>query len=528
MGGLHKIFYTLVFTGSTLYAEDTNVVINEGKFDYSIIDHNREDLTITSVVFTDTQVEATMPGFTSYTEKVIIDSCIFTHEIQQAAIYLNSYPNYEITNSEFDCETTTSVYIYESGYGSTYLIEDNEIDGNNQGTAIYLYHGIADILGSNDFHENTYGIMGDNNSDIYILGDQSSPYQSISNNDQGIKVSHNSFPTRINYNDIKINDDYHITCSDHSGRPHDIEMNYWGSPNSPAGYLYPDSIYYDYLPVWNHRGNRYVNEAQLLYVTAKDNIESENYFEAQQNFFDVITYYPETEYAKASMKCLLNIEKHVNDDFEGLQTYFLMNTTIQNSPELSILANDLANYCNLYLREFEDAIGYYEEIIEDPSSITDSIFAVIDAGYTYLLMEDLGYRSDHIGTIPSLKPNSWMEFEKKRDLLLGIITEYPDPDEEQGIVIPELPTLNKNYPNPFNPTTTITFSIPEESSASLTVYNIKGQKVKTLISTELNSGFHETVWDGRDENGVNVSSGVYFYTLKTLDQQIYKKMILMK
>jgi hypothetical protein len=102
-------------------------------------------------------------------------------------------------------------------------------------------------------------------------------------------------------------------------------------------------------------------------------------------------------------------------------------------------------------------------------------------------------------------------------------------DEEQDIV-PEIDrtVLNSNYPNPFNPTTHINFSIPKEGKVNLSVYNIKGQLVKTLVNRRIISGSHIVNWNGQDNTGKRVSSGVYFYKLKTGDKEISKKMLLLK
>ena len=71
-----------------------------------------------------------------------------------------------------------------------------------------------------------------------------------------------------------------------------------------------------------------------------------------------------------------------------------------------------------------------------------------------------------------------------------------------------------NYPNPFNPTTTINYSLKENSKVSINIYNIKGQKVKQLVSDQFPAGQHSVVWDGRDSYDKQVSSGIYFYKLK--------------
>ncbi len=85
-----------------------------------------------------------------------------------------------------------------------------------------------------------------------------------------------------------------------------------------------------------------------------------------------------------------------------------------------------------------------------------------------------------------------------------------------------------NYPNPFNPETKIEYSIPSESKIELSIYNIKGQKVRLLVSGQLSAGKHSVVWEGKDENEKPVGSGLYFYKLRTEDKVLTKKMLLLK
>ena len=89
--------------------------------------------------------------------------------------------------------------------------------------------------------------------------------------------------------------------------------------------------------------------------------------------------------------------------------------------------------------------------------------------------------------------------------------------------------LKGNYPNPFNPTTTIEFSIQNESQIELSVFNIKGQKIKNLVHNELLKGSHSIIWNGDDETGKSVSSGVYLYKLIVNDKTVaMKKCLLLK
>ena len=90
-------------------------------------------------------------------------------------------------------------------------------------------------------------------------------------------------------------------------------------------------------------------------------------------------------------------------------------------------------------------------------------------------------------------------------------------------------TLHQNYPNPFNPSTTISFSASQRGSAMLEIYDLTGRLVRTLLSGEVAAGNHSVLWDGRNERGTSVGSGVYFYRLKLgTDFVSSKKMILMR
>ena len=106
--------------------------------------------------------------------------------------------------------------------------------------------------------------------------------------------------------------------------------------------------------------------------------------------------------------------------------------------------------------------------------------------------------------------------------------EYEETSTDDDIVI-NCNKLIGNYPNPFNPATTISFSTTEYTeNTEISIYNLKGQKVKTLVNNKLDEGSHHVVWDGTNENNQPVSSGVYFYKLQTGTYSAVKKMILMK
>ena len=87
---------------------------------------------------------------------------------------------------------------------------------------------------------------------------------------------------------------------------------------------------------------------------------------------------------------------------------------------------------------------------------------------------------------------------------------------------------SSNYPNPFNPSTTIEYSLPESGEVEISIYNIKGQKVKQLVRECQEPGTHTILWDGKDTENKSVGSGVYFYIVKTERESLINKMIMLK
>jgi 5'-nucleotidase/UDP-sugar diphosphatase len=101
-------------------------------------------------------------------------------------------------------------------------------------------------------------------------------------------------------------------------------------------------------------------------------------------------------------------------------------------------------------------------------------------------------------------------------------------EDETGVSQPQEFQLLQNYPNPFNPETDISYNLPEDSHVKLTVYNLLGQTVKTLVDEYQSAGSKRVTWDGTDEQGNKVASGVFLYKLQAGTLTDTKKMILMK
>ena len=128
-------------------------------------------------------------------------------------------------------------------------------------------------------------------------------------------------------------------------------------------------------------------------------------------------------------------------------------------------------------------------------------------------------------------PLYYMQLEPSRDFIdlvleqkFNEVTAIPNPVSE----VPSAYQLGQNYPNPFNPTTTISYNLKENSKVEITIFSLLGQKIRTLVDGWESAGFRTVRWDGRDDSGSLVASGVYIYRLKADRFIATRKMILLR
>jgi len=112
-------------------------------------------------------------------------------------------------------------------------------------------------------------------------------------------------------------------------------------------------------------------------------------------------------------------------------------------------------------------------------------------------------------------------------LLQKALGSYPLDVKPTGDIPKEF-ALNQNYPNPFNPSTTISFALPQNEQVKLEVYDILGNLVKTVVNQQMSAGTYTVVWNGFDQNGARVASGVYLYRLQAGSFSTVKKMLMLK
>lgn len=134
--------------------------------------------------------------------------------------------------------------------------------------------------------------------------------------------------------------------------------------------------------------------------------------------------------------------------------------------------------------------------------------------YKIKAVDNVGNKSDFSNTVSTLEP--------------GVTPKSIDVFNIEKNILPTTLSLIGNYPNPFNPTTTIVFGLPEAQKITLTIYNVQGKKVTELVNGVMKAGFHRVIWNGCNTLGQKVSSGIYIYELRAGDKRLVKKMLLTK
>ena len=166
--------------------------------------------------------------------------------------------------------------------------------------------------------------------------------------------------------------------------------------------------------------------------------------------------------------------------------------------------------------------------VQDSSSNNYEVWSNFEANQRDIFFINIDGQIDTSFNITPYNPSNPDDVTYIKELILSFRGSDNSSLSSKVELTPESFTLYQNYPNPFNPSTEISFSMDVASDVNLTIYNMLGQKVKVLENALLAAGTHSYTWNGQDELGQKVSTGVYLYTLSDGTQTISKKMALMK
>ncbi|MCK4678942.1 MAG: T9SS type A sorting domain-containing protein [Bacteroidales bacterium] len=469
-------------------------------------------------------------------KSAIVSDCNFTTDNNMVAIDLWDYNLYDISNNTID-GYAHGIQIMQSGYGQAkqQMISDNTITNCIQ-CGILMYGTLGTVY-RNHITNNMYGVWLVDNSSIRLCGysgaQSLSETQTIEDNDSfEVYASQNSFPFYFRFNGIIDEDNLGaphdpLVYHSHSGGSliKDVRYNCWGENFDPEEDFYPGEYLWD--PIWcpGDGDNSAPDPDEDMYEIAYNLFDAGDYIGAKSMYEMLIDQYPQSEYAKAAMHDLFALEKFVSDDYNSLKQYYANDSTIQSEPELAEMGGYLVSKCDVKLENWPDPIDYFENIILDPETLEDSIFAIIDLGYVYFVMENSGYKSAYTGNLIQYKPASKEQFIEYRNYLLSLIPGDKMSKTMKG-KIAELKAgeLLQNVPNPFRESTQIWYKLENESNIQLNIFNYTGQLILSIDEGTKTKGTHFFKFDAS-----GLKSGIYFYSIningKTTDS---KKMMIMK
>lgn len=406
---------------------------------------------------------------------------------------------------------TSALELFDLGeYGLNYCkFIDNQ-------SGIIVYNSIVDsrgssysnggvgikVLNSGVFNASgTYGVNNIENNEIGIFTDNSYPnltegFNSIDNTGYNIYINDISIGIEAKYN--WWGDAYEPAFIDKFNCPYMVEYSYWLEQPYVA------------------KGQDANNEG---FFYAEDLRSSMQWFQAIQ-IYQTICNDPSDPFrypaARAMMQCYMKL-----NDGQGYISWLTQSIVTCNDTDYILYLNKLKALTKRALHQYQEALDYYETILENNPSYADSCYAIIDIGFTWLESNN-NLQSKR----QSLRPCSVQSHLSTTRALLSSIQNNTVLGSD--IVPAKEVILNQNYPNPFNPSTTISYFLPEKTDTDIKIYNVKGQLVRTYRNLGQERGIQKIVWDGRDKKGTTVASGVYFYKLDTNDATIIKKCLLLK
>ncbi|MGE5318049.1 MAG: T9SS type A sorting domain-containing protein, partial [Chloroflexota bacterium] len=448
-----------------------------------------------------------------------VTGCNFTNNLSDMiGINLSRYGCYFISGNTIS-NYYDGIEINNSGLGKSgnQKIESNIIHSCT-GNGIIAYSSIGSIY-KNTIYDNYYGVRFMNDCSFALHGDPTATIltqtQEIRDNvNTEVYASEFSFPYYFRYNSI--------VDADNLGKPSDpllwfdrpvyanttkadVAYCHWGTGFNPAQDFMGNNVIFLTYPQWTPGTISPVGPDEDLYTTASTYFADGSYQLAKSQYQLLIDLYSKSQYAEAAIKDLVRLEEYVGKNYAGLKEYFLTNDSIVNDTLLSEIAEISANQCDIRQENYALAIEWYENRIINADNSADSIFAVIDLGYVYLLMEEDGLKSNFIGRFPEYKPLNKIQYNKTKTHLLSLL---PGKNIEQSNANIVNASLIQNYPNPSNEATQITYSLNSEASVSIVINDNLGKLVQSYDLGKIAKGTHLYTLKTN-----NLPSGLYFYSL---------------
>lgn len=421
-------------------------------------------------------------------------------------------------------------------YRSSPTIKNSKIE-NNSNRGIYAYsYSDPEIVKNTIRYNSSYGINGNYYCSLELYNSVDRGKNLITNNSgNGIHIGYYSDTYagsyyNPGYNSIYSNGSYEVAA--YYGSNASVMSNYWGASSPPSGEFYADgtSSYTNLFWYSSDQGAGSslpkVSVEEVDISLAYYYISEKRYEEAEEIFKKIIK---EKFDKKESVFALVGLSKcYKKSEKKGFLEY--LENEVKNKIEtkenrLNSVSLELEGYWLTKEGKYEEAIKTYKQLQND--YINDSEIwknAKINEGLVYLdylsnketaetvFGELTNKNSDE--DVNEFITNTLNEYDESENSNTKSSNENIDKETVEKEVVSDNYKLIGNYPNPFNPSTKIRYSLPFVSSVNLEIYDVMGRVVKSFEVNSQTSGRHEIVWNGTNRNGNKVASGIYFYKLK--------------
>ncbi|MBV6511938.1 MAG: hypothetical protein FMNOHCHN_01426 [Ignavibacteriaceae bacterium] len=340
----------------------------------------------------------------------------------------------------------------------------------------------------------------------------------------------------------------------------DAQYTYWGG-GSPAGRFYPTSPDFnvdftnyltaqtqlpcagggnDFYVKLDSEGNVFdtlyyeqvntvitLSQLDSLFAFASENREAGDFDTALEAYEYIINNYPEDPGVVEAYLQFLDVLNQMNATLSDYTNFSeMLSSVIYNgdTTEIDHFLERIYINTNILMGNYQVAQDYLDSVIQN----SQSSFDVLDAEFEQIFLSLIvtASQQNKSGSINEMINNAVSLLDITSDKLNSYISKNASFSEEMkkpGSIIPSSFSLETNYPNPFNPITTIRYDIPENSYVTLKIYDILGRQIQTLQNGDQSAGSYTVNFDGS-----GYASGIYFYELKAGNYFMVKKMNLLK
>lgn len=450
---------------------------------------------ISNSIFSGTTIEANtnIPPRTRYNVNIVRNR-FYNSAVTSPCIYLRKIPQCNVEYNTITGSGGDGIELNRlGGVSGDYLFSHNRID-SCAGSGIVAYNSTATLQLNCIMDNSDCGIKSLNLSNMQITGDSTArdtylTQQILDNKRYQVYASSNSYPSYFKYNYLRGNGNeqgdtilyYEPKTNMDSRRSFDVSYNCWKplSDSEIGDHLYTDGDdTFIFVPTWNPKYHPELPlPPQRMLESGDFHAANGEYDAAIDTYRILVGTYPESPEAEVALKSMFAVTGISDGDFTGLKTYY---SGLCGDNALGVIADNLSNKCDVKLKNYSNAIEWYEnKITDDSASFSDRIFAEIDLGELYLEMDEDGNGKGYTGILSQYKPTSKEAHAKHSRQLLSLLP-HVEKQSDAGLIQSHTNVVTAEMsfsPNPVRDILNISLVENVSTAIDVAIYDTHGNMV---------------------------------------------------